>query len=117
MKELICIICPRGCHLKVDDDFNVTGNSCPRGAVYAKTELTHPTRTLTSTVRIMSLKEVRLPVKSKEPLPKERIFDAMEIVNKTIVKAPIKIGDVVIKDICSSTVFQRKQPEEELFDG
>lgn len=99
MKELICIICPRGCHLKVDDEFNVTGNSCPRGAVYAKNELTHPTRTLTSTVRIMSLKEVRLPVKSNVPLPKERIFDAMEVVNKTFVKAPIKIGDVVIKDI------------------
>ena len=99
MKELICIICPRGCHLKVDDELNVTGNSCPRGAVYAKTELTHPTRTLTSTVKIMSEVEVRLPVKSNKPLPKERIFDAMEVINKTCAKAPINIGDVVIKNI------------------
>lgn len=99
MKELICIICPRGCHLKVDDELNVTGNTCPRGAVYAKTELTHPTRTLTSTVKVMSEIEVRLPVKSNKPLPKERIFDAMEVINKTCVKAPIYIGDVVIKNI------------------
>lgn len=34
MKELICIVCPKGCHLQVDEahDYAVTGNSCPRGA-------------------------------------------------------------------------------------
>ena len=99
MKELICIICPRGCHLVVDDELNVSGNTCPRGAVYAKQELTHPTRTLTSTVRVVSKTEATLPVKSNKPLPKEKIFDAMEVINKTCVKAPIKIGDVVIKNI------------------
>lgn len=99
MKELICIICPRGCRLEVDDNLNVTGNSCPRGVIYAKNELTHPTRTLTSTVRIISKEEALLPVKSKDPLPKEKIFAAMEIINRTCVKAPIKIGDVIIKDI------------------
>lgn len=99
MKELTCIICPRGCHLVVDDELNVTGNTCPRGAVYAKQELTHPTRTLTTTVRIESEIEVSLPVKSDKPLPKEKIFDAMALINKTSVKAPIKIGDVVIKNI------------------
>ncbi len=99
MKELICIICPRGCHLQVDDELNVTGNSCPRGAVYAKNELTHPTRTLTTTVRIISKEEVALPVKTSAPLPKEKIFEAMEVINKAVAKAPIKIGDVVIEHI------------------
>ena len=99
MKELTCIICPRGCHLVVDDDLNVTGNNCPRGPIYAKNELTHPTRTLTSTVQIISSEEVSLPVKSDKPLPKEKIFDAMEVINKTCVKAPIKIGDIVVKNI------------------
>ena len=99
MKELTCIICPRGCHLVVDDDLNVTGNTCPRGAIYAKTELTHPTRTLTSTVSIKSKDEVCVPVKSDKPLPKEKIFEAMELINKTCVTAPIKIGDIVIKNI------------------
>ena len=99
MKELTCIICPRGCHLVVDDNLNVTGNTCPRGAVYAKNELTHPTRTLTSTVKIISTEEVALPVKSDNPLPKEKIFDAMKLINKTCVKASIKIGDIIIKNI------------------
>ena len=99
MKELICIVCPRGCHLVVDENLNVSGNNCPRGAIYAKNELTHPTRTLTSTVHIISKEEVALPVKSDNPLPKEKIFDAMELINKTCVKAPIKIGDVIIEKI------------------
>ena len=32
MRELICITCPKGCHLKVDEenDYKVTGNGCPR---------------------------------------------------------------------------------------
>ena len=43
-KELTCIVCPRGCRLTIDDNLNVTGNSCPRGAQYAKDEMTNPKR-------------------------------------------------------------------------
>ena len=99
MKELICITCPRGCHLQVDDDLNVTGNMCPRGAAYAKAELTHPTRMVTSSVWVESKIESRLPVKTKEPIPKELIFPIMEEIKKVSVKAPIRIGDVIIKDV------------------
>ena len=104
MKELICITCPRGCHLKVDDDLNVTGNFCPRGAMYAKAELTHPVRTLTSTVKISSILEDRLPVKSERPLPKELIFKAMEEIDKIKVNAPICIGDIIIKNILNTDI-------------
>ena len=104
MKELICITCPRGCHLSVDDNLNVTGNFCPRGAMYAKAELTHPVRMVTSTVAIASTKECRLPVKTKEPVPKELIFPVMEEIRKTVVNTPISIGDVVIKNVCDSGV-------------
>lgn len=104
MKELICITCPRGCHLVVDDNLNVTGNNCPRGAIYAKAELTHPVRMVTSTVAILSAKENRLPVKTNKPIAKELIFKVMVEINKVKVKAPIKIGDIVIKDIFGSGV-------------
>ena len=56
MKELICIECPKGCHLKIDDELNVTGNTCPRGKVYAVNEMTCPKRIVTSTVVINSNK-------------------------------------------------------------
>ena len=104
MKELICITCPRGCHLQVDDSLNVTGNMCPRGALYAKAELTHPTRMVTSSVWVESKSESRLPVKTKDPIPKELIFKIMEEIENVTVKAPIRIGDVIIKDVLGTGV-------------
>jgi len=104
MKELICITCPRGCRLKVDDNLNVTGNTCPRGVLYAKAELTHPTRMVTSTVSVSSKENPRLPVKTKEPIPKELIFKVMEEIDKVIVKTPIYIGDVIISNVLGSGV-------------
>ena len=65
MTELICIVCPKGCHLKVDEEngYAVTGNSCERGAAYGKKELVNPTRVVTSTVRIEGAALRRLPVR------------------------------------------------------
>ena len=99
MKEFICIVCPRGCHLKVDDDMNVSGNTCPRGKVYALNEITNPTRMITSTVAIESEELKRLPVMTSMPIPKGKIFDVMEEINKVRIKTPIKIGDVIIKNV------------------
>jgi len=104
MKELICITCPRGCRLQVDDNFNVTGNFCPRGVIYAKNELTHPVRTLTSTVKLISEFDMRLPVKTKEPIAKEKIIDAMEEINRKTVNAPVHIGDIIISNIAGTGV-------------
>ena len=104
MTELICITCPRGCHLSVDENLNVTGNTCPRGVIYAKAELTHPVRMVTSSVNVISEVESRLPVKTKDPIPKELIFKVMEEIMKVSVKAPIRIGDVVIKNVLGTGV-------------
>lgn len=114
-KELICIVCPRGCHLSVDEKMNVTGNFCPRGAKYAIMELTHPTRIVTSTVKIC-LKNgySRLPVKTNIAIPKEKIFDIMREIDKVLVVGPIKIGDVIIKNVCGlgADIIATKNMEE-----
>lgn len=99
MKELICIVCPRGCHICVDDNMNITGNTCPRGKEYAINEMTHPTRTVTSTVAIDGQELKRLPVITSAPVPKERIFEVMEEINKVRAKAPVRIKDIIIKDV------------------
>lgn len=106
MKETIltCIVCPRGCTLKIDQDMNVTGNFCPRGAIYAKSEMTNPTRVVTSTIVIASKKEKRLPVKTIAPIPKNKIFAVMEEINKIVVKAPQHIGDVIIRNVAQTDV-------------
>ena len=89
MKELICIVCPNGCHLKVDEEngYNVTGNKCERGAEYGKAELLHPVRVVTSTVRI-----------------KDKIFDVMALLDGVTVHAPVHTGDVIVPNLFGTGV-------------
>ena len=99
MKEFTCIICPRGCRLTVDDNMNVTGNTCPRGKQYAISELTNPVRTITSSVRVNNRDDLLVSVKTSGSIPKGKIFEVMDEISKLSVSAPTRIGDVVKKDI------------------
>lgn len=100
-KHLTCIVCPIGCEMtaQMDDGkiISVSGNTCKRGESYAYAELTDPRRTLTTTIRVKGGSLVS--VKSKDPLPKGKIFDCMTIINAWEAQAPVEIGDVLIKDI------------------
>ena len=102
MKEIICITCPKGCHLKVDEEtFAVTGNSCPRGAVYGENELRNPVRVVTSTV-IAEGHARRLPVKTDRPIPKGKMFEVMDEIAKLKVKAPVSVGDILIPNVAGT---------------
>ena len=101
MTEMICITCPKGCHLQVDenDGFRVTGNGCPRGAEYGKNELLHPVRVLTSTVLLTGARVPRLPVKSSAPLPKDHLFKVMRLLDGVTAAAPVQRGQVLLHDV------------------
>ncbi len=106
-RELTCINCPMGCALTVTIDgseISCTGNTCPRGADYAKKEVTDPRRTVTSSVAVTGGSAVRVPVKTKTDIPKDKIFDCMEVIRNTVISAPVHIGDVVIEDVASTGV-------------
>ena len=106
MIDLICITCPRGCHLKVDENNNyeVTGNACPRGAVYGFNEVTNPQRVVTSTVRTNSAEFPRCPVKTNGAIPKGKMFEAMKMLDDIILETPIKAGDIVIENLFETGV-------------
>lgn len=99
MKELTCIICPRGCRLNIDDNHNVTGNLCPRGKEYAIREVTNPVRNITSSIKVANRKNTLCSVKTSGPIPKEKIFDVMKEINNVHVNAPTKIGTIVITNV------------------
>ena len=109
---MTCIICPMGCTLEVtlEDDgvtkkvTNVCNNGCKRGPEYVRKEFTFPTRTLTSTVGVCGGNMNVVPCKSKGEVPKNMLFQCMEIVRRTCVKAPVKRGDVLIQDILETGV-------------
>ena len=99
MKEFICIVCPKGCHLSVDDEGNVTGNTCIRGDKYGKQEAINPKRTLTSTVKIKSSLVKRLPVITSGDVPKDKVKEIVNYLNNVEVKAPIKVKDVIVSNV------------------
>ena len=99
MKQLTCIVCPRGCQLNIDDNNVVTGNFCPRGKNYAISEITNPTRIVTSTMKVLDSDEVRVPVKTSKPIKKGWMLEIMDKINSKLVYAPIKIGDVLIENV------------------
>ncbi|MGL5100086.1 MAG: DUF1667 domain-containing protein [Fusobacteriaceae bacterium] len=106
MVEMICIVCPIGCHMEVDveNGYKVTGNACPRGEVYGKEELIAPKRVVTSTVVIEGGIHNRVPVKTLGSIPKEKIFECMELLKDIKLKSPVKMGDIVLKDIFNTGV-------------
>lgn len=109
-RKLTCIVCPLGCDLTVEIDGgavkSVSGNTCPRGKAYAENECTHPVRVVTSIVRSKS--GIMVPVKTSKAIPKEKVFDAIKIINKTFPELPISSGDVIIEDVFGSPVIATK---------
>ncbi len=106
MINLVCIICPRGCRLSVDENNGnaVSGNLCSRGAVYALSEVTDSKRTITTTVVIDGCECKRCPVKTDKPISKSLMFEAMNEINKVRISAPVKTGDVVLSNVCGTGV-------------
>ncbi|MFP4177950.1 MAG: DUF1667 domain-containing protein [Acholeplasmataceae bacterium] len=104
MKQMVCIMCPVGCHLEIDGNRNVTGNRCPRGITYAIKEVTNPTRILTTTVRTTHDLIPRISVKSAEPIPKELIFPAMKRIDSLRITSTTRVGDVVCRNIMDTGI-------------
>lgn len=106
--ELTCIGCPLGCPLIVTlenkEVIDVTGNTCPRGATYAKKEVTNPTRIVTSTVRVSGGSCPMVNVKTASDIPKGKMFECIDALKDVVISAPVKIGDVVVKNVAETGV-------------
>ncbi len=107
-RKLTCIVCPMGCPLTVELEgkkvLSVAGNTCPRGEKYAVSECTAPTRVLTTTVRVAGGTEPLVSVKTTAAIPKELLFEAMEVLNSLTVKAPVALGDILAENLCGTGV-------------
>ena len=105
-KELTCICCPMGCRITAELNdkqiHSISGNTCKRGEEYAKNECVNPLRTVTSTV--MTENGTPLPIKTSKAIPKDKIFECMKIINGVKAHTPIKIGDIIVKDVFGSNI-------------
>ncbi len=102
-KTVTCIECPVGCRLEAEIDasgtIKVLGNKCAKGYAYAVKELTSPERFQTSTVKAEGLEVKRVPVRTDSPVPKGRIKDVMDVLEKTVIVSSIEEGDIVAENV------------------
>lgn len=108
IRELTCIGCPMGCPLNVEMEagevISVTGNTCKRGDIYARKEVTNPTRIVTTTVRVTGGDAEMVSVKTKEDIPKGKIFECVKALKTVEVPAPVQIGDVLVENVAGTGV-------------
>lgn len=107
-RNLTCINCPMGCSLvvKMDGDklISVSGNNCKFGDIYARKEITNPTRIVTSTVAVDGGESKLVPVKTKEGIPKGKILECMRVLKSVRISAPVSTGDVVVENVADTGV-------------
>lgn len=109
-----CTTCPSECLLTVEvkrdangtmaEVHSVTGNNCPRGDKFAHQELTCPVRVLTTTVAVSGGDEALLRVRTAEAIPLELHAQAMALIRGLVVKAPIRMGDVVLENLLDTNI-------------
>ncbi|MCL2833334.1 MAG: DUF1667 domain-containing protein [Treponema sp.] len=118
MKEMTCIVCPIGCNITVEEDadggadsngqllLTITGNSCNRGAAYAREEILSPKRAVTATCGFMGADNQtrglsalrRIPVKSSAPCPKGKISELLGDIYRLNPSLPVRAGDKLLTD-------------------
>lgn len=103
-RSYLCIGCPLGCRLEVDesaagDIVEVRGFSCRKGKEYAIQEHTDPRRLVTTTVAIAGAQWPRLPVRTVDPVPKDRVRDVCRALAEVRLEAPVRIGQVIVADV------------------
>lgn len=105
-----CIVCPKGCQLMIEEidaeklHIAVEGNGCKRGISFAQEEMYNPKRTLQTTVQTAFKEYERLPVKTSDSIPKDKMFDVMKIAKDTLVDKPVNVGDIVAEKISGLNV-------------
>ncbi len=101
-KQIICIECPQGCALAMEIEggklISAGGNKCPKGLVYARAEAENPQRIFTSTVLCLGLELKMLPVRTNQPIPRGKVFEAGVEVKKIRVDRPVSVGEAVVKN-------------------
>lgn len=107
-KDLICIGCPLGCSVKVEMEeeqiVSVTGNTCKKGDTYARTEVTNPTRIVTSTVQVENGTIPVVSVKTTDGIPKDKIKVCIEELKGIKMQAPVHIGDIVKENVAKTDI-------------
>lgn len=107
MTNLICIVCPNGCNLEIEKDGEklvVKNNKCKRGITFATEEMTNPTRSVTSTCATIYPDIPVVPVRTKGDIPKDKIFDLINLINTITIDRPYSTGEVLYPNVLGTGI-------------
>jgi CxxC motif-containing protein len=82
----------------------VRGNSCKRGLEFARQEHSDPRRMVTTTVRVEGGRWARLPVRTREAVPKAEVLALCRALHALTLTAPVAMGTVVLTDALGTGV-------------
>jgi len=106
-RVITCIGCPMGCQVTIimenGEIINIENYVCKKGKEYAQDEVTNPTRMVTAVLTVEGSREP-LSVKTQQFIPKEKIFDCLDVIYGSKVTLPVSIGDVIVKDVCGTGI-------------
>jgi len=106
--NVTCILCPAGCKIFIEIEdgicINIEGNKCKKGIEYGINETLYQKRIVTSSILIINGIWPLVSVRTSDPIPKEKIFEILDIIKKTNICAPVKSGDIIIQDIANTGV-------------
>ena len=106
-KEIVCIVCPNGCRIRCTpegSEYAFSGYKCKRGVAYAQTELTHPMRSLTSSVKTVFSDAPVVSVRTDGEIEKTLIPEVLIALGKVTLDHPVKMGDVILPNVCNTGV-------------
>ena len=103
LKNYTCIVCPNGCDITVEAQNKIIktikGATCKRGEKYVEQELTDPHRTISTSIRLVGGELPLVSVRLSTSIPKEKIFNVMEVIKKSHLTAPVSAGQIVIENV------------------
>lgn len=118
-KKVVCNKCKEYCVIDINNEYEkieFLGNKCLQGIEFAQNDLESPKNVLTTLVRIKGADINVVSVKSDKPIDKRLFIKCSRALSRINVGAPIKIGDIVCKNllnlgvdiICTKNVSKRE---------
>lgn len=101
--EVSCVVCPVSCLITVTGTAgevqDIKNCGCKKGREYATNEFLAPKRMLTSLVKAKDYKTPVISVRTSAPIPKEKVFEVMDVIRGIEVAPPYAIGKIVVRDV------------------
>jgi CxxC motif-containing protein len=82
-----------------NDEMEVSGNRCKRGAAYAVEEFSDPRRVITGTCAIAGARVARIPVRSRDGVPVDELAPFLKAMYEIRLTAPVERGITIAKDL------------------